>query len=92
MEIESNSLYIQWEKPLSAFPDHCFNYELKIYNTKNGHIQKEKLIANKFISKIDDVSTYSIQVRAAVSSPCRMPGRWGEWSQPIYVGESLLCI
>ncbi|XP_031238655.1 interleukin-5 receptor subunit alpha isoform X1 [Mastomys coucha] len=87
VEIERNSLYIQWEKPLSAFPGHCFNYELKIYNTKNGYIQMENLITNKFISKIDDVSTYSIQVRAAVSSPCRMSGRWGEWSQPIYVGK-----
>ncbi|XP_021047394.1 interleukin-5 receptor subunit alpha isoform X2 [Mus pahari] len=86
VEMESNSLYIHWEKPLSAFPGHCFNYELKIYNTKNGHVQKENLITNKFISKIDGVSTYSIQVRAAVSLPCRMPGRWGEWSQPIYVG------
>ncbi|EDL91469.1 interleukin 5 receptor, alpha [Rattus norvegicus] len=87
VEIENNSLYIQWGKPLSAFPVHCFKYKLKIYNTKNGYSQMENLVTNKFISKIDDVSTYSIQVRAAVSSPCRMSGSWGEWSQPIYVGK-----
>ncbi|XP_055484600.1 interleukin-5 receptor subunit alpha isoform X1 [Psammomys obesus] len=87
VEIEENSLYIQWEKPVSAFPVHCFNYELKIYNTKNGYFQVENLTTTKFISKIDDVSTYSIQVRAAVSSSCRMSGSWGEWSQPIYVGK-----
>ncbi|XP_034368336.1 interleukin-5 receptor subunit alpha [Arvicanthis niloticus] len=87
VEIKNNSLYIQWGKPLSAFPGHCFNYELKICNTKNGCTQTEKLITNKFISKIDDVSTYSIQVRAAVSSPCRMSGSWGKWSQPIYAGK-----
>nr|XP_048294457.1 interleukin-5 receptor subunit alpha isoform X4 [Myodes glareolus] len=86
VEIEETSLYIQWEKPVSAFPVHCFNYELKIHNTKNGYFQMEKLATNKFISKIDDVSTYSIQVRAVVSSFCRASGSWGEWSQPIYVG------
>nr|XP_042130607.1 interleukin-5 receptor subunit alpha isoform X2 [Peromyscus maniculatus bairdii] len=87
VEIEETSLYIQWEKPVSAFPVHCFNYELKIYNPKNGYFQMEKLATNKFVSKIDDVSTYSIQVRAVVSSSCRVSGSWGEWSQPIYVGE-----
>ncbi|XP_050005375.1 interleukin-5 receptor subunit alpha [Alexandromys fortis] len=87
VELEETSLYIQWEKPVSAFPVHCFNYELKIHNTKNGYFQMEKLATNKFISKIDDVSTYSIQVRAVVSSSCRESGSWGEWSQPIYVGK-----
>ncbi|ERE66511.1 interleukin-5 receptor subunit alpha [Cricetulus griseus] len=87
VEIEETSLYIQWEKPVSAFPVHCFNYELKIYNTKNGYFQIEKLATNRFISKIDDVSTYSIQVRAVVSSSCRASGSWGEWSQPLYVGK-----
>ncbi|KAL1790035.1 interleukin-5 receptor subunit alpha [Sigmodon hispidus] len=87
VKIEETSLYIQWEKPISAFPFDCFNYELKIYNTKNGYFQMEKLATNKFISKIDDVSTYSIQVRAVVSSPCRVSGSWGQWSQPIYVGK-----
>ncbi|XP_051010968.1 interleukin-5 receptor subunit alpha [Acomys russatus] len=87
VETEETSLYIQWEKPVSAFPGHCFNYELKICNTKNGYLQVERLSTNKFISKIDAVSPYSIQVRAAVSSSCRMSGSWGEWSQPIYVGK-----
>ncbi|XP_005365014.1 interleukin-5 receptor subunit alpha [Microtus ochrogaster] len=90
VELEETSLYIQWEKPVSAFPVHCFNYELKIHNTKNGYLQMEKLATNKFISKIDDVSTYSIQVRAVVSSSCRVSGSWGEWSQPIYVGKKKL--
>uniref|UniRef100_A0A8C6QR91 Interleukin-5 receptor subunit alpha n=2 Tax=Nannospalax galili TaxID=1026970 RepID=A0A8C6QR91_NANGA len=85
-EIEGTSLSILWEKPVSAFPVQCFDYELKICNMKNGYFQMEKLTTNKFISKIDDVSTYSIQVRAAVSSTCRMAGNWGEWSQPIYMG------
>lgn len=39
VELEETSLYIQWEKPVSAFPVHCFNYELKIHNTKNGYFQ-----------------------------------------------------
>jgi hypothetical protein len=49
----------------------------------------EKVSTNKFISTIDDVSNYSIQVKAAVNFGCRENGLWSEWSQPIYVGESV---
>lgn len=55
-------------------------------------IQTEKLMTNAFISIIDDISKYSVQVRATVSSMCRQMGFWSEWSQPIYVGKYLLFI
>ncbi|NIG59762.1 interleukin-5 receptor subunit alpha [Pontoporia blainvillei] len=85
-EIEGTCLSIQWEKPVSAFPVHCFDYEVKIYNTRKGYFQIEKMTTNTFISVIDGISEYSIQVRAAVSSVCRAVGPSSEWSQPIYVG------
>uniref|UniRef100_A0A8C9JZT8 Interleukin-5 receptor subunit alpha n=2 Tax=Panthera tigris TaxID=9694 RepID=A0A8C9JZT8_PANTA len=86
-EIEGTCLSIQWEKPVSAFPIHCFEYEVKIYNTRKNYFQTEKLMTNAFISIIDDISKYSVQVRATVSSVCRQMGFWSEWSQPIYVGS-----
>ncbi|XP_054336090.1 interleukin-5 receptor subunit alpha isoform X2 [Pongo pygmaeus] len=86
-EIEGTRLSIQWEKPVSAFPIHCFDYEVKIHNTRNGYLQIEKMMTNAFISIIDDLSKYDVQVRAAVSSMCREAGLWSEWSQPIYVGN-----
>ncbi|XP_008581610.1 PREDICTED: interleukin-5 receptor subunit alpha [Galeopterus variegatus] len=86
-EIEGTHLSVQWEKPVSAFPIHCFDYEVKIYNTRTGYFQTEKRTINTFISIIDDISKYSIQVRAAVSPACRVKGLWSEWSQPIYVGK-----
>ncbi|XP_068415244.1 interleukin-5 receptor subunit alpha [Eschrichtius robustus] len=87
-EIEGTCLSIQWEKPVSAFPVHCFDYEVKIYNTRKGYFQTEKMTTNTFISIIDGISEYSIQVRAAVSSACRAGGPSSEWSQPIYVGNN----
>ncbi|XP_027631251.1 interleukin-5 receptor subunit alpha isoform X2 [Tupaia chinensis] len=87
-ETEGNRLSIQWEKPVSAFPIHCFDYEVKINNTRKSYLQTEKMTTNAFVSIIDDISKYSIQVRAAVSSVCREAGLWSEWSQPIYVGHS----
>ncbi|XP_059017530.1 interleukin-5 receptor subunit alpha [Mustela lutreola] len=86
-EIEGNYLSIQWEKPISAFPIHCFEYEVKIYNARKNYFQTEKMTTNTFISITDDISKYSIQVRAAVSSVCRQTGLWSEWSQTVYVGN-----
>nr|XP_045378142.1 interleukin-5 receptor subunit alpha [Camelus bactrianus] len=86
-EIERTCLTIQWKKPVSPFPIHCFVYEVKIYNTRKGFSQKEKVTTDTFIAIIDDISKYSIQVRAAMSSVCRETGLWSEWSQPIYVGN-----
>lgn len=37
--IEGTRLSIRWEKPVSAFPAHCFDYEVKIYNTRKGYFQ-----------------------------------------------------
>ncbi|EHB09878.1 Interleukin-5 receptor subunit alpha [Heterocephalus glaber] len=88
-ETEGSRLSIQWEKPVSAFPIHCFDYEVKIYNTK-GYYQVEKTTTNAFVSTTDGVSKYSIQVRAAVSTACRAMGLWSKWSQPIYV-EQVSC-
>ncbi|KAG5197570.1 hypothetical protein MG293_017505 [Ovis ammon polii] len=84
-ELKGTCLSIHWEKPVSAFPSHCFDYEVKIYNAKKGYFQTEKMTTNTLITIIDDVSKYYIQVRAAVSSVCRATGLWSEWSQPIYV-------
>ncbi|XP_006054774.3 interleukin-5 receptor subunit alpha isoform X1 [Bubalus bubalis] len=86
-EIKGTCLSIHWEKPVSAFPSHCFDYEVKIYNAKKGYFQTEKMTTNTLITIIDDVSKYYIQVRAAVSPVCRATGLWSEWSQPIYVGK-----
>ena len=38
-EIKGTCLSIHWEKPVSAFPSHCFDYEVKIYNAKKGYFQ-----------------------------------------------------
>lgn len=38
-ETEGLGLSIQWEKPVSAFPIHCFEYEVKIYNTRKNYSQ-----------------------------------------------------
>ncbi|XP_033612988.1 interleukin-5 receptor subunit alpha isoform X2 [Fukomys damarensis] len=85
-EIEGSRLSIQWAKPVSAFPIHCFDYEVKIYNMK-GYNQVEKTTTNTFVSTTDGVSKYFIQVRAAVSPACRTIGLWSKWSRPIYVGK-----
>lgn len=37
--IEGSGLSIQWKKPVSAFPIHCFEYEVKIYNTRKNYFQ-----------------------------------------------------
>ncbi|EPY84147.1 hypothetical protein CB1_000496004 [Camelus ferus] len=60
-EIERTCLTIQWKKPVSPFPIHCFVYEVKIYNTRKGFSQKEKVTTDTFIAIIDDISKYSIQ-------------------------------
>ncbi|KAM5280067.1 interleukin-5 receptor subunit alpha [Ctenodactylus gundi] len=87
-ETEGTHLSIKWARPVSAFPAHCFNYEVKIHNTKNGYSQVEKITTNAFTSTTDGISKYSIQVRAAVSpASCGTTGLWSEWSQPIYVGN-----
>ncbi|XP_069874512.1 interleukin-5 receptor subunit alpha [Dipodomys merriami] len=86
-EIQGTHLFIHWEKPVSAFPVQCFDYEVKICNAKNGYFQMEKVTTNEFISTTHGISKYSIQVRATVSSVCREPGLWSEWSQPVHAGN-----
>ncbi|XP_006868741.1 PREDICTED: interleukin-5 receptor subunit alpha [Chrysochloris asiatica] len=86
-EIDGVHLSIQWEKPVSFFPIHCFQYEVKIQSTRNNYVQIEKTTTNAFTSVIDAISKYSVQVRATVESVCRAEGRWSEWTQPIYVGN-----
>ncbi|KAM5234682.1 interleukin-5 receptor subunit alpha [Hipposideros larvatus] len=86
-KIEGTRLSIQWEKPVSAFQAHCFDYEVKIYNTRKGCFQTENMTTSEFNSTIRDISKYSIQVRAAVKSACRAGSLWSKWSQPIYVGN-----
>ncbi|XP_004715973.2 interleukin-5 receptor subunit alpha [Echinops telfairi] len=91
-EIKGTSLCIQWEKPVSGFPTHCFNYEVKIHNTRKSSVLIGAIKTNSFISIIDDISKYSVQVRAAVSAACRKNGQWSKWSQPIYMGNDGLKI
>ncbi|KAM4821077.1 interleukin-5 receptor subunit alpha [Thomomys bottae] len=86
-EIQGTHLFIRWAKPVSAFPIQCFDYEVKICNAKNGYFQMEKVTTNEFISTIHYISKYSVQVRATVSSACREPGLWSEWSQPVHAGN-----
>nr|XP_019604693.1 PREDICTED: interleukin-5 receptor subunit alpha [Rhinolophus sinicus] len=85
--IEGTRLSIRWEKPVSAFPAHCFDYEVKIYNTRKGYFQTANMTTSEFTSTIRDISKYSIQVRAAVRSVCRAAGLWSKWSQAIEVGN-----
>ncbi|XP_027787667.3 interleukin-5 receptor subunit alpha [Marmota flaviventris] len=86
-QIQGTRLSIRWDKPISAFPQHCFDYEVKIHNTKKNYLQMERITTNAFVSAIDHLSKYSIQVRAAVSPACRTAGLWSEWTPPIYVGS-----
>ncbi|XP_047390756.1 interleukin-5 receptor subunit alpha isoform X1 [Sciurus carolinensis] len=86
-QIQGTHLSIQWDKPFSAFPHHCFDYEVKIYNTKKDYLQMERISSNAFLSVVDAVAEYSVQVRAAVSAACRAAGLWSPWSRPVHVGS-----
>ncbi|XP_048210885.1 interleukin-5 receptor subunit alpha [Perognathus longimembris pacificus] len=86
-EIQGTRLFIHWEKPVSAFPAQCFDYEVKICNAKNDYFQMEKVTTNEFIATTHAISKYSVQVRATVSSACREPGLWSAWSQPVHAGN-----
>ncbi|XP_015423792.1 PREDICTED: interleukin-5 receptor subunit alpha [Myotis davidii] len=86
-EVQGSRLHVRWEKPVSAFPGHCFEYEVKIQNTRKRYLQTEKMTTNEFTTTVHDISKYCIEVRAAVSSVCREGGLWGEWSPAISVGN-----
>ncbi|XP_036189238.1 interleukin-5 receptor subunit alpha [Myotis myotis] len=86
-EVQGGRLHVRWEKPVSAFPGHCFEYEVKIHNTGKRYSQTEKMTTNEFTTTVHDISKYCIEVRAAVSSVCREGGLWGEWSPAISVGN-----
>ncbi|XP_008155484.2 interleukin-5 receptor subunit alpha [Eptesicus fuscus] len=86
-EVQGSRLHVHWEKPVSAFPGHCFDYEVRIHNARKGYFQTEKTTTNEFTTTVNDVSKHCIEVRAAVSSMCREPGLWGEWSPAISVGD-----
>ncbi|XP_006897154.1 PREDICTED: interleukin-5 receptor subunit alpha [Elephantulus edwardii] len=84
---EGMNLSVHWEKPISAFPAHCFHYEVKIYNLRKDFVQTEQMKVNTFTSVVDDLSKYSVQVRAEVSFVCRETGQWSVWSPAVYVGN-----
>ncbi|KAM7064394.1 interleukin-5 receptor subunit alpha isoform 2-T3 [Molossus nigricans] len=86
-EIDGTHLSVRWGKPVSAFPAHCFKYEVKIHGTRNGYCQRETMTTNEYNSTVSDASKYCIEVRAAVSSGCRQDGPWSAWSQPVYAGS-----
>ncbi|XP_054450590.1 interleukin-5 receptor subunit alpha [Pteronotus mesoamericanus] len=89
-EIEGTRLALRWEKPVSAFPAHCFNYEVKMRNTGSGYTQTRESRTNEFNTTVSEVSKYCIAVRAALSSLCR-EGSWGPWSRPVLVGREGPC-
>ncbi|KAF6099533.1 interleukin 5 receptor subunit alpha [Phyllostomus discolor] len=86
-EMDGTRLSVRWEKPVSAFPGHCWDYEVKIYGRRRGYVQIENTTANKFNTTVSDVSRYCVVVRAAVSSTCRRQGLWSAWSQPVGTGQ-----
>ncbi|KAM8758844.1 interleukin-5 receptor subunit alpha [Rhynchonycteris naso] len=85
--IEGTRLSIGWEKPVSAFPAHCFDYEVKIHDIRKGYSQTGQMTTNGFNTTVSDASRYSVEVRASVSSVCRPAGLWSTWSRPVYVGR-----
>ncbi|XP_058534588.1 interleukin-5 receptor subunit alpha isoform X2 [Ochotona princeps] len=85
--LEGTRVSIQWEKPVSAFPAHCFHYQVKINNTRRGSAQTEHSTTNGFTSVIDNSSRYCVEVRATVSAACRAASLWSAWSPPSCVGH-----
>nr|KAF6474467.1 interleukin 5 receptor subunit alpha [Rousettus aegyptiacus] len=85
--VEGTRLSVQWDKPISAFPTHCFEYEVKIHNARKGYFQVEKMTTQEFTSTVHGASRYSLQVRAAVSPVCRPAGPWSAWTRPVVVGS-----
>lgn len=88
--VDGHLLSVRWEKPLSAFAPHCFEYEVCVLNLRTGHLQRERLKVPAFVSLTDGASQLSIRVRAAVGTNCRMAGSWGMWSQSIQAGHDEL--
>ncbi|KAG8516848.1 Interleukin-5 receptor subunit alpha [Galemys pyrenaicus] len=86
---EGRRLSVRWEKPVSAFPAHCFDYEVQIRNERTGCLQTESMKNSSLVWTMDGASWYSIRARAAVSGRCRPQGSWGAWSRPVHAGEYL---
>lgn len=38
-EVDGTRLSVRWEKPVSAFPSHCWDYEVKVYSARKGYVQ-----------------------------------------------------
>ncbi|NXA06094.1 IL5RA protein, partial [Sapayoa aenigma] len=89
VSLEENILLATWEKPISPFPEECFEYEFYLINLKSGNKQILKIFSNKFQLWIDVTSRYSIQLRAN-HHICRRRGVWSDWSEIIYVGQNKL--
>ncbi|NXM72945.1 IL5RA protein, partial [Serilophus lunatus] len=89
VSLEENNLLATWEKPISPFPEECFEYEFSLINLKSGNKQILKIFSNKFQLWIDVTSRYSIQIRAN-HHICRRRGVWSDWSEIIYVGQNKL--
>ncbi|NWI90570.1 IL5RA protein, partial [Pitta sordida] len=89
VSLEENNLLATWEKPISPFPEECFEYEFSLINWKSGNKQVLKLFSNQFQLRIDVTSRYSIQLRANHHT-CRRRGVWSDWSDIIYVGQNRL--
>ncbi|XP_036905431.1 interleukin-5 receptor subunit alpha [Sturnira hondurensis] len=86
-EMEGTHLSVRWQKPVSAFPEHCWDYEVRIYSARKGYVQVENTTATTFNTTVSDVSRYCVVVRAAVSFTCREQGAWSAWSRPTGTGK-----
>lgn len=65
-DIEGTRLSIQWDKPVSAFPPHCFDYEVKIYNARKGYFQ----VILQIVPVFDDSILFEIFLKLpSVSAP-----------------------
>uniref|UniRef100_A0A8C2U8P5 Interleukin 5 receptor subunit alpha n=1 Tax=Coturnix japonica TaxID=93934 RepID=A0A8C2U8P5_COTJA len=83
---EQDDLVATWEKPLSAFPEGCFEYEIYLINLKSGNKQVSKTYLHDFRLRIDVTCRYSIQIRAN-HHMCSVSGFWSDWSEIVYIGK-----
>ncbi|KAE8622334.1 hypothetical protein XENTR_v10005198 [Xenopus tropicalis] len=67
----------------------CFEYELKVWET-----DKDVLFRNLTTSKtehtfddLDKDKQYSVQIRGRKIKNCGLSKFWGEWSEPLFIGE-----
>nr|XP_015219019.1 PREDICTED: interleukin-5 receptor subunit alpha-like [Lepisosteus oculatus] len=82
--IESGSLKIKWNQPhvLSITNNNsaCFQYELKLNDSKNVQIQTIHERTSYNLSIIDAMRTYLLKLRGKKSDICYTNNIWSDWS------------